>query len=119
MGTKHDFSRISSKELHRKLNKNDGFVLIDVLPNDHFNLGHLPGAKNACVFEVVFLENITKVVTTKDQEIVVYGSSAKSMDAVTAAEKLVRADYKNVQALEGGIQEWLSLGFEIEGDERL
>ena len=118
MVTKNGFSKISPDELNRKINKNDGCVLIDVLPNDHFNLGHLPGAKNACVFEVIFIDNVTKIISEKDQEIVVYGSSAKSMDAVTAAEKLVRAGYKNVQTLEGGILEWSSLGFGIEGDER-
>ena len=100
------------------MDKDDGFVLIDVLPTDHFNLGHLPGAKNACVFEVVFIENVTKMVSNKDQEIIVYGSSGKSMDAVTATEKLVRAGYKNVKALEGGIVEWSSLGFGIEGKEK-
>jgi len=118
MVMKNGFSRISPQELHKKINKNDGFVLIDVLPNDHFNLGHLPGAKNACVFEVVFLDSVTKIVSEKDQETVVYGSSGKSMDALTAAEKLVRAGYKKVYALEGGILEWLSLGFGIEGDEK-
>lgn len=117
MATENDISKISPEELHKKINKTDGFVLIDVLSNDHFNMGHLPGAKNACVFEVVFLDNVTKIVSNKDQEIVVYGSSAKSMDAVTAAEKLVRAGYKKVQALEGGLLEWLSSGFGIEGDE--
>jgi rhodanese-related sulfurtransferase/polyisoprenoid-binding protein YceI len=118
MVTKNEILKISPNDLKRKINETDGFVLIDVLPNDHFNMGHLPGAKNACVFEVTFLDNVAKIVSNKDQEIVVYGSNGKSMDAVTAAEKLVRAGYKNVKALEGGILEWSSLEYVIEGKEK-
>ena len=98
--------KISPEELQRKIKKDDGFVLIDVLPTDHFNLGHLPGAKNACVFEIVFIDNVTKIVSDKDQEIIVYGSSGKSMDAVTAAEKLARAGYKNVKFMDGSLEAW-------------
>ena len=88
MAVKNSFFKITPQELHEKMNKTKDFILIDVLLNDHFNKRHLPGAKNACVFEVVFLDNVTKIVSEKDQEIVVYGSSSKSMDALTAAEKL-------------------------------
>lgn len=113
---KNSFFRISPQALHEKMNKIDDFILIDVLPNDHFNRRHLPGAKNACLFEVVFIDNVTKIVSEKEQEIVLYGSSGKAMDAVTAAEKLTRAGYQNVHVLEGGMSEWKALGFELEGE---
>ena len=117
MSGKNDVSKISPQELHRKIEQNDPFVLIDVQLNDYYNMGHLPGARNACVFEVVFIDNVSKIVSEKDREIVVYGSSGKSMDALTAAQKLARAGYKKVRALGGGILEWSSLGFGIEGEE--
>ena len=117
MAVKNSIIRITPQALHEKMNKTDDFILIDVLPNDHFNKRHLPGAKNACVFEVVFKDNVTKMVTEKDQEIVVYGSSSKSMDALTAAEKLTREGYQNVHVLEGGIAEWKALEFGFEGEE--
>jgi rhodanese-related sulfurtransferase/polyisoprenoid-binding protein YceI len=95
----------------------DDLVLIDTLTADHFKKVHVPGARNACVFEVVFLENMEKIIPEKDKRIVVYGSSGKSMDAVTAAEKLVRAGYQEVFALEGGLQGWKASGYDLDGDD--
>jgi polyisoprenoid-binding protein YceI/rhodanese-related sulfurtransferase len=93
------------------------FVLIDTLTADHFEKVHIPGAKNACVFEVTFLDQVSKVVEGVDQEIVLYGSSGKSMDAETAAKKLSRDGYRNVSILEGGLQQWMASGYGIEGDD--
>lgn len=111
-----DIPRISPKTLYEKMTNKEDFVLIDTPTNDHFTDVHLPGAKNACVFEVVFLDNVEGIVPDKEKEIVVYGSSAKSMDAVTAAEKLMRAGYTNVLALDGGLAQWQKAGYPLEGE---
>ena len=117
MNTEKGFRKISAEDLRKKLEAGGHVILIDTLPNDHFQKMHLPGAKNACVFEVVFLENIKKLIPETDREIVLYGSSEKTLDAVTAAEKLVRAGYVNVTALEGGLRKWFDLGYGLEGDQ--
>jgi len=115
MGNDTNLRKISAEKLHQKLRAADDIVLIHTLPGDHFNDVHIPGAINVCVFEVSFTENVKKVVPDKNKEIIVYGSSSKSMDAQTAAEKLAREGYRNVFALEGGLKHWLTLGMNVDG----
>ena len=115
VSTQSDMLKISSRELNEKMIRGETFVLIDTLPDEHFKDVHIPGAKNACVFEVVFLENVGKIVSGKEEAIVVYGSSAKTMDALTAGEKLIRAGYRNVNVLEGGLVSWRENEYPLEG----
>lgn len=112
-----DIKKISPEKVHQKLTASEELVLIDVLTQDHFNKAHLPGAMNACVFEVSFIENVRKRVLDKDQVIIVYGSSDKSMDALKAAEKLMREGYRNVFAMEGGLKQWVASGMEVVGED--
>ena len=115
MGTRSDIVRITSGELNKKMMRGAPFVLIDTLPDDHFQRVHIPGAKNACIFEVVFLENVEKNVSGKADVVIVYGSSVKSMDALIAGEKLIRAGYRNVYVLEGGLVSWRENDYPLEG----
>ena len=109
--------KISPEEVHQKLTDASEFVLVDVLKEDHFNKAHLPGAINACVFEVLFIENVNKMVPDKNKVIIVYGSSSKSMDALTAAEKLTREGYQNVFVMEGGLRQWVDSGMGVVGED--
>jgi len=112
-----DSRKISTEKVRQKLTDAEQFVLVDTLTADHFSRVHIDGAVNACVFEVLFTENVKKISPDKNKEIIVYGSSNKSMDAVTAAEKLAREGYRNVSAMEGGLKQWVSLGFEVVGED--
>ena len=60
-----DFSNITPQELHRKMTDEQNFLLTDTLTQDHFEKVHIPGAKNACVFEVVFLNNVEGIVSDR------------------------------------------------------
>ena len=99
----NNYKRISPHALKQKVEHGKDFIIIDTLTKDHYTKVHLPNARNACVFEVTFLDQIASIIPEKDDVIVVYGSSEKSMDATTAAEKLIRAGYSNVLALDGGL----------------
>lgn len=88
--------------------------LIDVLLPEDFACRHIGGAANACVYEMVFLENIAKCVSNLDESIVVYDDSGTTLAARTAREKLDRAGYRDVRILEGGLQAWLAAGFAVE-----
>ena len=103
--------------LHEWLSEAKPIVVIDVMVDEHFKAVHLPAAKNFCVYEIVFLENITKSIPDKDQEIVVYGSGEKSLEAQTAAEKLINAGYRKVHVLRGGLKGWKALGYKVEGED--
>lgn len=92
------------------------FHLVHVLPNDHYQQAHLPGAVNACVFEVTFLDQVKNITEDKDAEIVLYGSSSRSLDAVQAAKKLEHEGYRNVSVIEGGLEAWRSQNLPLEGE---
>jgi polyisoprenoid-binding protein YceI len=52
----------------------------------------------------------------KNAQIVLYGSSERSMDALTAAEKLRLDGYQRIVILKGGIESWRALGYPLEGE---
>ncbi len=110
------FKSIEVEELMERINNKDSLILIDTLPGVHFEKVHLPGARGACVFEVSFLEQVQAIAAGIKSEIILYGSSSRSMDALTAAEKLQREGYENVSILIGGLEAWRAMGYEIQGD---
>ncbi|HVN72923.1 MAG TPA: YceI family protein [Desulfomonilia bacterium] len=108
---------ISPQVLNDWLKEQRSIVLIDTMVDEHFRAVHLSGAMNICVYEIVFLENIARLIPEKSREIVVYGSSDKSLEAATAAEKLAGAGYLNVSVLRGGLLGFKALGYELEGED--
>jgi len=107
---------ISIQNLSQRLADSAELVIVDILPNDHFTKAHLPGAINACVFEVTFLDQVATQVPDKEAPVVLCGFSKRSRNAETAAEKLLRAGYTNVAILDGGIEQWLAKGLAVDGD---
>ncbi|HRH99057.1 MAG TPA: YceI family protein [Prosthecobacter sp.] len=90
-------------------------TLIHVLPEEHFAQQHLPGAVNACVYEMAFLPKVAELVPDKSAVVIVYGAGSPSLDSSTAAEKLEKAGYTNVCDFRGGLTEWLQNGLAVEG----
>jgi polyisoprenoid-binding protein YceI len=90
-------------------------TLIHVLPEEHFACNHLPGAVNACVYEMVFLSKVVELVPDKTAAVILYGAGGDSLDTTTAAEKLTKAGYTNVTVFPGGIAEWRQSNLPLEG----
>lgn len=111
------FKSIEAEELMERIKNKDNPILIDTLTGSHFAKVHLPEARSACVFEVSFLNQVEAIVDSKKHEIVLYGSSGRSKDALTAAEKLQRAGYEKISILNGGLEAWRSRGLELQGDQ--
>ncbi|KAB0666309.1 sulfurtransferase [Oryzomonas japonica] len=107
-------SSISAGELKSLLDSGGPVCLVDVLPPEYFGERHIPGASNACVYEMAFLENLTKIVSDRDTPLVVYGASARSREASVAVEKLRRAGYREVRELAGGLAAWRAAGYGVE-----
>lgn len=105
---------LSIQELVDFLDKGEG-VLLDTLVPEHYEARHIPGAKSACVFEVIFLEHVEAAGCSKDMPIVVYGAGEGAMDAETAVEKLIHAGYTDVSSFPGGLAEWRASGRALEG----
>ncbi len=88
--------------------------LIDVLLPEDYACRRIPGAGNACVYEMVFLEHIAECVPDKNQTVVVYDESGSTQAARDARQKLERAGYRRVSVLEGGLQAWRAAGLAVE-----
>jgi polyisoprenoid-binding protein YceI/rhodanese-related sulfurtransferase len=110
------FNYITPEELSVWMEEKKDFFLIHTLTGIHFQKVHLPGALSACVFEVTFLDQMKSITTDKNAEIVLYGSSERSMDALTAAEKLTLEGYQRILILKGGIESWRRLGYPLKGE---
>jgi rhodanese-related sulfurtransferase len=105
---------ISCAELHRRIDSGDGPLVIDVLPPEIFAGRHLPGACNACVYEVVFLEGVARLAPDPATPLVLYDASGTTRAATTAREKLLAAGYRNVLILAGGLDGWAAAGYPLE-----
>lgn len=112
----HNFKQLTPKELSLWMDEKKTFFLVDTLSLDHFRKVHIPSAKNACVFEVSFIDQFKAVTGEKDAAVVLYGSSARSLDALKAAEKLAQEGYRNIGILTGGLEAWRAAGFPLEGE---
>ena len=116
MSNEIKFDYVRPEELMARFQNKKPLFLIHTLTNDHFQKVHLPGAQNACVFEVTFLDQLNSITDDKNAEIVIYGTSGRSMDVFTAAEKLQTAGYRQIRVLKGGIESWRLLGYPLEGE---
>jgi polyisoprenoid-binding protein YceI len=112
-----DFTTVTVQELKSWMEAGKDLALIDVLPGERYARKHLPGAFNACVYEVTFGVQVATLIPDANRRVVVYGSSSATRDAVTAAEKLARLGYRRVSALAGGVVGWKAAGYPLEGQD--
>ena len=70
-----------------------------MLSPEHFAGRHIPGAQNACVFQVSFPGDLAVAAPDKMVPVVVYGASMRCQDAAMALEKMDRAGYEHVTFL--------------------
>jgi polyisoprenoid-binding protein YceI len=106
---------ITARELKRSLDAGQNRLLLDVQLDEFYEAAHLPHARNACVYQVVFVDEVSKLAPNKSTPLIVYGSSARSLASSSAAHKLASAGYRNVLDFRGGIDEWRKAGFVVEG----
>ncbi|MGE4296876.1 MAG: YceI family protein [Desulfovibrionaceae bacterium] len=111
---------ITVSELTQWMDQGRDFVLLDTLPHDHFAAVHLPGAKNACLYETTFADQVASVLadtaaTATGRPIVVYGPDNASRNADVAAAKLARLGHAGIHRLEGGLAAWRAAGLPLHG----
>ncbi len=109
------FKMITAEELHVLMQENTEIFLLHTLPEFQFLKVRIPNSKQACVYEVTFVEQVETLTSDRNSQIVVYGADSETMDAFTAAEKLDMAGYKNITILHGGIAGWQAQGLFVEG----
>ncbi|HEY5973653.1 MAG TPA: YceI family protein [Geobacteraceae bacterium] len=107
---------ITCAELHACLQGASRPLLIDVLTPEEYACCHLPGAGNACIYEMVFLDRVAELVADRTTPLVVYDATGTTLAAATAREKLQAAGYRDVRVLAGGLAGWAAAGFPLEGE---
>src|SRR5688500_5219050 len=107
---------IAAAELRAHLGGAVPPFLIDVMPEEEFQAAHLPGAKNACVYNITFLDDVQKLAPQHEKALIVYGSSVRNLASADAAKKLLAAGYARVTDFRGGLEEWRAAGFPCGGD---
>jgi rhodanese-related sulfurtransferase len=102
--------RISARELNAQLAKKT-FVILDVRPSAEFRTGHLPGAIN------IPMEDLLSKSSVIDQtkQVVVYDRNPQR--SKQAAQQLQGSGFK-VLELSGGISVWAAMKFPIEVQRR-
>lgn len=107
---------IEAHELAERLSTSNPPLVIDVLPEEEYRGAHVPGAINACVFKVSFLDDVMVFATNRERPLVVYGSGREDRASATAAEKLARAGYTQLWDFRGGLAEWAASGRQVDGE---
>ena len=100
--------------LARRMETSPDLTIIDVLLPEHYQTHHIPGAVNACVYEIAFLDTVQGLVPDKTAPIVVYDTSKHSQASTCAAKKLEDNGYGNVCDLSAGLEGWLAAGLPLE-----
>ena len=85
-------------------------VIIDVRESKEYAEGHVASAKH--LSRGVLEQKIEEVVPDFRTPIVLYCDRGKR--AALAAENLIRMGYQRVRSIEGGLQNWLESGGELE-----
>jgi polyisoprenoid-binding protein YceI/rhodanese-related sulfurtransferase len=106
---------INRTQLKQWMDEARSFVLIDVLPEEFYAAVHLPGAKNACVYNVDFVTEAERIAPDKNKPVVVYCNAVTSKAAETAGQKLINAGFTDVQHYAGGTVDWRRAGNSVEG----
>jgi rhodanese-related sulfurtransferase len=99
-------------ELKRRLDQDDGPLVVEVLSPQEYGEGHLPGAINVPLDN--FEHGIQKAVPDKSEEVVVYCGSTQCDASEKAAQKMEGLGYEHVLDYEAGKADWKEGGLPLE-----
>ena len=95
------YVNITAEEAKQIMDSEEGYIILDVRTQEEYDEGHIPGAIVISHEEIA--EKAEKVLTDKDQLILVYCRSGRR--SKIAAEALVELGYTNIKEF-GGIIDW-------------
>ena len=87
------------------------FKLVDVLREDSYNEGHIPGAIN---IPIDMLQGLASKHLGKNDTIVVYCANYGCHASINAAKTLLDLGYKKVLDFKAGKKGWVDAGLELE-----
>jgi rhodanese-related sulfurtransferase len=108
----HAGKTISAEDLKNQMETDASLVVINVLPEEYYNDCHIIGSLNMPLAELdKKIEGIEK-----KAPIVVYCAHSKCPASAQGAQRLHQLGYTNVKMYEGGMKEWVELGFSYDGE---
>jgi rhodanese-related sulfurtransferase len=111
------YKKISRNELREKLaEREENFILIEVLPKAAYDHAHLPQAINIPVDDLQLM--MPRLIPNLYEDIAVYGAGPDCDASERAAEILVGMGYKNVKDYAEGKSDWVNAGLPIESNHR-
>lgn len=105
-------SKITRDELKALVESGQPPVLVEALPERHFQDQHLPGAINIPHDRVD--ELAPSLLPDKDTSVVVYCANGPCKNSGIAAARLVQLGYTNVRDYHEGKQDWIEAGLPVE-----
>ena len=102
---------ITIENLLEMKTNNAKFKLVDVLAQEEFKEGHIPGAINLPLDK---LQTSAKTHLKKNDKIVVYCASYVCQASTKAARALQKMGYKKIVDYKAGKKGWLHTGLELE-----
>lgn len=102
---------ITIEDLLERMTNNKKFKLVEVLPEDAFKEGHIPGAINMPLEKI---GDLAPKLLKKTDTIITYCASYHCSASTKAAEALLDMGYKNTLDFKGGKKLWLLGGLELE-----
>jgi len=107
----HNTDLIVAEELKEKLDRGDNFKLVMALGEWEYSAKHIPGS--------VRVSTIGEGLETLDyeDEIVLYDSGPPCPASRMACRILKAHGYERVRRYSGGLVEWESIGYPLEGED--
>ena len=108
-------SRVSVDELNDLLGRHEPPLVVDVRSRSSQQHGRIPGA--VWIDSHAFDESLRAggLSDRISQDVIVYCDCPNEASAAVVAKKLMRAGFKRVRPLGGGIDAWIEKGYDVEG----
>jgi rhodanese-related sulfurtransferase len=109
-------NQLTTEDLTSWLDDGEDHLLIDVLPHDHFEQKHIPGARNVPVDEPDFAARVLQLADgDKKRKVVVYCTNVACPASPKAASKLEQAGFRRVYDYGDGIEGYAGSGRPVAG----
>ncbi len=103
--------KISRKELKRKMDCGDKFILVDARSPDSYRSEHIKGAISLPLSEV---DERAEQMLDKKNKIIVYCNSFSCTASGEEVRRLKMVGFKNIKHYAGGIIDWKKAGYPTE-----
>jgi rhodanese-related sulfurtransferase len=106
-----DMDLIGTEELKERLDRGDDFKLVMTLGEWEFHAKHIPGS--------LLVSTVEEALQTLDRgdDIVLYDSGPQCPASRIACRVLMARGYGRVRRYAGGLMEWESAGYALEGEQ--